>query len=102
MKKYKIVISKNFKEEINSIYNYLNFFLNEPYIAKNTYNNIMKSIATLIYFPERYQIVKSTHNSNYRKLILKKFIILYTVSFENSSVQILHIYHGNQNYFNLL
>lgn len=97
--KYKIIVRDSFKKELYNIIHYIDYFIMEPKIAKKKYDNIIKKIFTLEYFPEGYPKLDYT-NSNFRKLIFNKYIIIYYVENQRHEVHILHIYHSSQNYLN--
>lgn len=103
--KYLIVGSESFEFELQKIYNYTLFYLKEPTIAKNLYYKIITSLYSLQSFPERYPKLtnySSQKNLNIRKLLIENYIILYEVDNILNQVYILHIFHGTQNYLNLL
>lgn len=103
--KYKIIWSQNFKLEQKKIYNYTFFNLNEPLVVKELQSKIITSLYSLQTFPERYPKVEhysSQKKLNIRKLLIENYVVLYEVDNDLRQVIILHIFHGTQNYFNLL
>lgn len=101
MIKYEIITTDTFEKELQNIFHYINFHMQEPIIAKNLYNKIINSISKLNYFPERYFKLKNCKTANVHRLIVNNYVIIYKISSLNH-VYILHIFHGNQNYLNLL
>lgn len=102
MRKYNIIWSPNFKRELESIYNYICNKLNAKIIADNLYNQIINQIYSLKYYPERYQKL-NIKDENIRRLIVNNYIIIYKINdIFPDQVYILHIFHNNQNYLNLL
>ncbi len=99
---YKVIWSLDFQKELHFIYDYIFFHLQEPITAKNNLNQIISKISSLSFFPERYPKVINSKNFNIRKLRFKKFIIIYQVNRFTMQVYILHIFHGTQNYINLI
>ena len=96
---YNIIWSPSFKKELDNILYYISNVLQEPKIAKKLFLNITTQISKLKYFAE----INSNffiHNIELKKLIIKKYVVIYQINPENKQVYILHIFHGNQNYFN--
>ena len=70
-------------------------------VAKKFYQKVLNSLATIEIFPERNSKLY-LNNTVYRKVNIDKYIIIYQVLKIPKQVIILHIFHGNQNYLNLL
>ena len=102
MNNYLIYTTKNFENEFNNILNYIHFILKEPYIAVKLYNKIINKLFSLNIFPERYPLLLNYENSNIRKLLIDNFIIVYKIDNQFKQIFILHIFHNNQNYLNLI
>ena len=100
--KYIITFSNYFYDEIKYIFDYINFRLKEPVIAKDLYNKIIYSIYSLEYFPQRYPKINNFKNQNFHKLIVSNYIIIYEIDNSLNQVLILHIFHNTQNYLNFL
>lgn len=102
---FTIIWSPSFKKELQKIYEYIAFKLKEPIIARKIYQEIIGSLKSLKTFPERYQKLLLNHSKNnedIRKIYLKNYIIIYSINHSNQQIYVLHIFHGNQDYFNLL
>ena len=87
-KKYKIIWSKSFIHDLDNIYNYIFYDLNEPFTARLLHSKIVSSLSSLKYFPNRCpKLFNSTNNKTYniRKLIVDKYIILYKVIIDTRS-----------------
>lgn len=80
MKKYNIIWSQEFKEELESIYNYICNKLKEKDIADNLYNQIINQIFSLKYYRERYQRLTIEKYENIRRLIVNNYIIIYKIN----------------------
>ncbi len=50
--------------------------------------------------PKLYKVIKKDKNLNleYRCIIIKNYLILYTISENNKTIYIAHIYYGKSNY----
>jgi len=99
MNKFEIFFSSTFKEELDNIYNYIYSSLNSPITAVKFYKMVKNSIQNLDFFPERFPKIELY---NLRKLTIKNFIIIYKIDEKAEQIYILHIFHGNQDYFNKL
>lgn len=105
MNRYEVITKRVFEEELDEILNYIIHILKEPKLAIDIYNEIINYITSLEYFPKRYYQIpyySIERKNNIRRMVVKKFIILYEVDDRLSQVNILHIFHGNQNYLNQL
>lgn len=99
---YKIILSPSFYKELRSICNYISYTLNEYIIANSLYSKIINRIQSITIFPESYPQILNTKNRNLRKLVFKQFIIVYECNTREKEILILHIFHSNQDYLNML
>lgn len=81
IKKYKIYWSPQFTNELKKILTFMNCQFNNYSISNNFKNNIINLIQSLDFFPERYPKITNFKykDRNIRKLVFKKFIIIYEV-----------------------
>ena len=98
METYKIITTDAFEKELEHIYNYTNYFLQEPIVAKRIYNKIIDGIYSLRYFPQRGLKVKEYNNTELRRIIIKNYIILYDIDEKNKKVFIHKILYNKRNY----
>lgn len=96
----KITWSLIFFSELRNICNYISYTRNEYIIANRLYSKIINKIETLEVFPERYP--KISNANNLRKMLFKKFVIIYEYKEEKKEILILHIFRDNQNYLDRL
>ena len=97
---YKIVYKKDFKEELQDIYNYIANVLKEKQIANQLIIKIFTRILNLKIFPRLYMKIGKMdrlHNE-YHRMIVSNYIILYTVDELNQRVIISHIYYKRKKY----
>lgn len=97
IKTYSIIWAPSFKNELSNMLYYISNILQEPKIARKTLKLITRKLEQLKYFPEinsKFFI----QNTEFRKLILKKYIVIYQIDSQKNEIYILHIFHGNQNY----
>ena len=97
---YKIIWSPNAKEELEGIHFYIKYYLKEKNIADKIVKNILNQVLNLQYSPERYSRILYNKNRNIRRLLVKKYVIIYEVDNNTGQVFILHIFHSSQNYLN--
>ena len=102
MKKYNIEYSKESKEDLIRIKQYIKYNLQEPEIANKLISNIKKSIKTLKDNPEIYTIIDDDmiRKLEIRKLIVENYIVFYRI--KDDSIEIVRIMYGRRNWINLL
>ncbi len=102
MKKYNIEYSKESKEDLIEIKQYINYNLQEPETANKLISKIRKLIRTLKENPEIYAIIDDDiiRKLEIRKLIVDNYIIFYRI--KNDSIEIVRIMYGRRNWINLL
>ena len=96
IKKYEITYDKAFITELKRIPIY---FIKRLKNTKGSYKiieNAMERIKTLEQFPFIGKIIRKTKNFEYRKLIIKNYIIIYKINLNQKEVNILHIYNQKQ------
>lgn len=102
MKKYNIEYSKESKEDLIKIKQYIKYNLQEPAIANKLISNIRKSIKTLKDTPEIYTIIDDDmiRKLEIRKLIVDNYIVFYRI--KDYSIEIVRIMYGRRNWINLV
>ena len=102
MKKYNIEYSKEAKEDLIRIKQYIKYNLQEPETANKLISKIRKSIKNLNDNPEIYAIIDDEiiRKLEIRKLIVDNYIVFYRI--KNISIEIVRIMYGRRNWINLL
>lgn len=102
MKKYNIEYSKESKQDLIGIKQYIKYNLQEPEIAQKLISKIRTQIDSLKYSPEIYAIIDDDiiKKLEIRKLIVDNYIIFFRI--KNDSIQIVRIMYGRRNWINLL
>ena len=102
MKKYNIEYSKEAKEDLIGIKQYIKYNLQEPETANKLISKIRKSIKTLKENPEIYTIIDDDiiRKLEIRKLIVDNYIVFYRI--KNDTIEIARIMYGRRNWINLL
>lgn len=97
---YKVIMTPTAYREINKIYDYIT----EELYAKNAARDLMKKVEEevqrLKYAPKIHTEIEKPDElkRNYRKIVIKNYIILYTIDEENNTVFISHMYYCGRNY----
>lgn len=95
---YKVKITASANEAMKEIYMYISQILKEENIAKNLQRKLEREILSLDFFPKRHEEVKIFTGKKFRRLIVKKYIVLYIVDKRTKIVYISDIYYGKMNY----
>lgn len=104
MNKYKIEFSKDAKNDLTNIVNYIKNNLQEPNTAKKLSIKIREKIYNLSDSPKLFPIIDNNfiRKLELRKLIVDNYIIFYKVLDEDKKVQIARIMYGRRNWIELL
>ena len=81
---------------MKKIYRYITDELKEQNIAQKMMQKIMRSLKILEEFPFAHKLLRKTKNFEYRKFIIKNYIIIYKINLNQKEVNILHIYNQKQ------
>ena len=102
MKKYNIEYSKEAKQDLIGIKQYIKYNLQEPEIAKKLISKIRTEINKLKDKPEIYTIIDDDiiKKLEIRKLIVDNYIIFYRI--KDNNIQIVRIMNERRNWINLL
>ena len=102
MKKYNIEYSKESKQDLIGIKQYIKYNLQEPEIAEKLISKIRKEINSLKDNPEVYAIIDDDiiKKLEIRKLIVDNYIVFYRI--KDNNIQIVRVMYGRRNWINLL
>ena len=102
MKKYNIEYSKESKDDLIGIKQYIKYNLQEPEISRKLISKIIKEINELKNNPEKYTIIDDDiiKKLQIRKLIVDNYIVFYRI--KNDNIQIVRIMYERRNWINLL
>lgn len=102
MKRYNLEYSKESKQDLIGIKQYIKYNLQEPEIAQKLVSKIRKEINSLKNNPEIYAIIDDDiiRKLEIRKLIVDNYIVFYRI--KNSNIQIVRVMYGRRNWINLL
>ena len=104
MKNYYVDLAPKAQRDIDEILNYIAIDLCAPAAALNLNAKILKQIEQLEAFPlcgEVY-ISEIPLKHEYRRLVVYKYLIFYTVNEQTETVTIMHVIYGASNYLAIL
>ena len=102
MKKYSIEYSKEAKEDLIGIKQYIKYNLQEPETESKLISKIRMSIKSLKDNHEIFAIIDDDiiTKLEIRKLIVDNYIVFYRI--KDDSIEIVRIMYGRRNWINLL
>ena len=102
MDKYNIEYSKEAKQDLIEIKQYIKYNLQEPETSQKLIYKIRKEINNLKHNPEIHVIIDDDliQKIKIRKLIVDNYIIFYRI--KSFSIEIVRVIHGRRNWINLL
>lgn len=102
MRKYSIEYSKDAKQDLIGIKQYIKYNLQEPETAQKLINKIRNEINNLKHNPEIFTIIDDDFikKLELRKLIVDNYIIFYRI--KNDNIEIARVMYGRRNWINLL
>ncbi len=100
IEKYEVEFTDDCIEEMDEIYNYISKELVANAAAKKLINQVKQDVLALEISPMLYMKIdkKDKFEREYRRMVVKNYVILYTIDEENKKVYISHMYYGRRNY----
>ena len=104
MNEYRLIITDSATNDLDSIYSYIKEELLNDTASIQLVTEIENSILRLKSFPESCSYVNDDRlkKQGYRKLLVKNYIVLYTIDSLNNIVTITRIMYSKQNYIDIL
>ena len=98
MKEYNIEITEPAQQDLLSIVLYIRDVLQEPKIALGILRTLRDEIEGLCRMPERYPLWEDEpwHSQGLRKMVVKKYVVLYLVEQQSQTVQIVRVFYGGR------
>ena len=98
--RYEVIIVPSAIREIDRTYEYISKYLYAERAAEKLMKQIEIEIKRLKYFPRiNPEINKSDDlQRRYRRILVKKFVILYTIEESSKTIYISHMYYSGRNY----
>lgn len=102
MRKYNIEYSKESKEDLIGIKQYIKYNLQEPETAQKLISKIRNEINNLKHNPQIYGVIDDdlVKKLEIRKLIVDNYMVFYKI--KNDNIEIVRIMYGRRNWINLL
>ena len=102
MKQYSIEYSEEAKIDLIEIKKYIKYNLQEPNIAEELINKLIKTIESIKNNPEIYAIIDDEFikRLEIRKIIVDNYIVFYRI--KNNTIQIVRVLYGRRNWIKLL
>ena len=99
-KVFEVEFTEQYIEEIMSIYNYISNELKENKIAKRIIKEVNEKVLNLSTLPELYIKVGKVDklSREYHRMIVKNYIVLYTIDYERKKVYVSRIVYYRRNY----
>jgi mRNA-degrading endonuclease RelE of RelBE toxin-antitoxin system len=97
---FEVEFTETYIKELTEIYEYISNNLKENNIAKKLLNKVNKKVLNLAYIPELYMKIGKVDKlkRDYHKMVVKNYIILYTIDNKNKKVYASHIIYGKRDY----
>ena len=98
MEHYKILVSETYHKDLKDIIHYIYHNLDSPLTVSALLDEIESTVSTLSTIPLRYGLVDDAylHRKEFRKCLVRNYIIFYKVNKENKTVLIHRILHARQ------
>lgn len=99
---YDLVLFPTAVEDMEKIFEYIAVDLSNPIAAIKMIDSFNKAFENICFFPESYPLTKNEflENKNFRKAIVKKYIIFFTV--EKNEIKVYRVIYGMRNLEKLL
>lgn len=100
---FEVEFTDNCIIEMTEIYEYISNNLKEDNTAKKLMTEATDKILNLANTPELYMKIGKTDKlkREYHRIVVKNYVILYTIDFKKRKVYISHMIYGRKNYLNL-
>jgi plasmid stabilization system protein ParE len=101
---YRLKISKLYKEDISSSYNYIKYKLEAPMAANNLKNEIKEKINKIKENPNIRPLVQDKYLASlgFRLINVKNYMIFYIIGEDNKHIKIVRFLYNKRNWINIL
>ena len=101
---YKLLITPSALDELSEIVDYISNNLDNPFSAADFLDKVGECYDRLKDNPKIYQLCDYPEfkEKNYRKAIIKNYVLIYRIDETTQTVNLLHFFFGRQNYFSIL
>lgn len=99
MMTYDLIFSPEFAKDLNDAFEYISLTLSNEQAAKKLMKEIDNAIMNLKTMPEMYPLAREPLDIlGYRKIVIKNYIIIYSVDKKRGNANLLRCFYGKQNY----
>lgn len=104
MNPYKIIVSETFHRDLENIISYISDQLDAPFTATSFLDEVEEKVKGLSDLPYRFELVSDAYlrYKEFRKCLVKNYIIFYQVREKDHMVLIHRILHSKQNWMDIL
>lgn len=97
---YEVEFTEDCRDEIREIYKYISENLVNKDAAKRLMREMKENVMNLSETPKLYPIIdkKDRRKREFRRMLIKNYVILYTLDENEKKVYISHMYYGRKNY----
>lgn len=96
---YKIYFTEDFKADLNKTFNYFSEELYSPAAAEKLLKEIDSRISFVSENPFMYPLCPDwLSTAGLRKIVVKNYILVYTVNEDDEIVNFVNLFYGKQNY----
>ncbi len=97
---YNVILTKSAHKDLDTIYSYIAFNLDSKIAANNFLTEVEKSYSNLQSNPSLYAYCndKRLAHLKYRRVVIKKYILIFKIDEIKKIVYVLRFFHGKQNY----
>lgn len=101
-KLYEVILMSQARNELEQTKYYITNVLYARNAADKLINLIENELSRLEYLPELYPEIEKLDElkRKYRRIVIKKYVVLYAIDFENQKVFVSHIIYRGRNYIN--
>lgn len=101
---YNLVITKPAENDLADILQYISKDLSAPKAANDLLDDILKCYDNISLNPLMYALCDNDRlkSKNYRKAVIKNYIMFYRVDEEKQKIYIMRFIYGRRDYMNLL
>ena len=95
---FQVVLTKQAKTDLISIYRYIAYDLQSPQTAEGQLSRLEKAIASLDTMPERFRVYEHEkwEGRNLRIMSVNNYLVLYIPSQEEMTVTVMRIMYGGR------
>lgn len=104
MEQYKILVSESYHRDLKDIIHYISHCLDAPFTASDLLDEIESTVSNLSTMLQRYRLVDDNYlrGKEFRKCLVKNYIIFYKIHEESKTVMVHRILHIRQNWIDIL